>query len=80
MKGVLRSEEARQQAIDKVVTYARDVLHLECLSVVPAAIKGPRGNQGYLALTRKHRAQGQEYSRHCSGADRLSACLHSVRD
>ncbi len=54
IKGVVRSEEARKQAIDKVVTFSRDVLHLDCLSVVPAAIKGPKGNQEYLALMRKH--------------------------
>lgn len=56
VKGVVRSEQARQQAIDKVVTYAREVLHLDCLSVVPAAIKGPKGNQEYLALMRRHGA------------------------
>ncbi|MDO5535963.1 MAG: TlyA family RNA methyltransferase [Desulfovibrionaceae bacterium] len=52
-RGVVRSEALRQQAVDKVVSFARDVLDLEALSVVPAAIKGPKGNQEYLALFRR---------------------------
>lgn len=52
-KGVVRSEEARMRAVEKVVTFARDSLGLRDLSVVPAAIKGPKGNQEYLALFRK---------------------------
>ncbi len=52
-RGVVRSEELRRQAVDKVVTFARDVLGLSLLQIVPAAIKGPKGNQEYLALFRR---------------------------
>ncbi len=52
-RGVVRSEELRRQAVDKVVTFARETLGLDVLSVVPAAIKGPKGNQEYLALMRR---------------------------
>lgn len=55
-RGVVRSETLRRQAVDKVVSFCRDTLNLEALSVVPAAIKGPKGNQEYLALFRKKEA------------------------
>ncbi len=52
-RGVVRSEALRQQAVDKVVTFAKESLGLALLQIVPAAIKGPKGNQEYLALFRK---------------------------
>ena len=54
-KGVVRSEALRRQAIDKVVSFAGEELGLISLSVVPAAIRGPKGNQEYLALFRRDR-------------------------
>lgn len=48
-KGVVRDAGARQQAVDKVTAFCRESLGLELLGVTPAAIKGPKGNQEYLA-------------------------------
>lgn len=48
-RGVVRSEEARMRAVDKIVNFASQELGLVCQSVVPAAIRGPKGNQEYLA-------------------------------
>lgn len=50
VKGVVRDEAARQQAIDKVVAFCREELELELLGVVPSSIKGPKGNQEYMAV------------------------------
>lgn len=51
-KGVVRDEAVRQEAVDKVVA-ACGALGLACLGVTPAAIKGPKGNQEFLACWRK---------------------------
>ena len=50
VRGVVKSEEARQRAVDKIVTFCSANLGLECRGVVPSAIKGPKGNQEYMAL------------------------------
>ncbi len=50
-RGVVKSEEARQAAIDKVLPAALS-LGLELVGVVPSAIKGPKGNQEYMAYWR----------------------------
>ncbi len=52
VKGVVRDENARREAVDKVLGFC-DTLGLTCLGVVPSAIKGPKGNQEYLACWRK---------------------------
>lgn len=52
-RGVVRSEEARQAAVDKVVRFAGEELGLELVRVLPAAIRGPKGNQEYLSLFRR---------------------------
>ncbi len=52
-RGVVRDPELRRQAVEKVVAFCRDSLGLEPRSVVPAAIRGPKGNQEYLALFRR---------------------------
>ena len=49
-RGVVTSESARQRAVDKIVTFCEANLDLECKGVVPSAIKGPKGNQEYMAL------------------------------
>ncbi len=54
-RGVVRDPALRQQAVDKVTGFCRDRLKLDVVSVVPAAIKGPKGNQEYLALLRRGR-------------------------
>ena len=50
VKGVVRDEAARQRAVDKIVRFCTENLHLESRGVLPAAIKGPKGNQEYMAL------------------------------
>lgn len=50
IKGVVRDEMARKMAIDKVVSFCRNNLRLEFAGVLPSAIKGPKGNQEYMAL------------------------------
>lgn len=53
--GVVRREEDRLRAVDKVVTFCSEELDLECAGVVPSAILGPKGNQEYMALfLRRH--------------------------
>lgn len=51
-KGVVRDEGIRQAAVDKVLDFARDTLQLEFLGIVPSALKGPKGNQEYMAVWR----------------------------
>ena len=53
VKGVVRSEAARQRAVDKILGFCAQELALESLGVLPAAIKGPKGNQEYMALFRR---------------------------
>lgn len=48
-RGVVRDEALRQQAVDKVVTFMRDQLGLGLRGLVPSALKGPKGNQEYMA-------------------------------
>lgn len=50
VRGVVREESARQRAVEKILKFAQEELRLEILGVRPAAIKGPKGNQEYLAL------------------------------
>jgi 23S rRNA (cytidine1920-2'-O)/16S rRNA (cytidine1409-2'-O)-methyltransferase len=48
-KGVVREESLQREAVDKVRAFCEAELELRCLGVVPAAIRGPKGNQEYLA-------------------------------
>ena len=52
-KGVVRDPALRQQAVDKVLLFCQERLGLECLGVVPAAVKGPKGNQEYIVCLRR---------------------------
>ena len=47
-RGVVRDPQIRRQAVDNVLN-AMQMHGLECKGVVPAAIKGPKGNQEFLA-------------------------------
>ncbi len=47
-KGVVRDPAARQEAVDKILAFCSG-LGLRNQGVVPADIKGPKGNQEYLA-------------------------------
>ena len=51
-KGVVRKEESRQKAIAKVRGFCEKELGWTLLMQVPSAIRGPKGNQEYLALFR----------------------------
>ncbi|MDR3641136.1 MAG: TlyA family RNA methyltransferase [Humidesulfovibrio sp.] len=51
-KGVVRSETDRQEAVDSVLAFCRD-LGLEEAGVVPSALLGPKGNQEYLAYFKR---------------------------
>jgi 23S rRNA (cytidine1920-2'-O)/16S rRNA (cytidine1409-2'-O)-methyltransferase len=51
-KGVVRDEAVRAEAVSKVLKFF-ERFSLDCRGVTPAAIKGPRGNQEYLACWRK---------------------------
>ena len=51
-KGVVRDQAVREAAVQKVLEYARGQLGLALLGVVPSAIKGPKGNQEYMAVWR----------------------------
>ncbi len=52
IKGVVTDEVLRQEAVERVLAFAAD-LGLNLLGVVPSAIKGPKGNQEYMAVWRK---------------------------
>jgi len=57
-KGVVREQTLQQEAVDKVRAFCESGLGLRCLGVVPAAIRGPKGNQEYLACFRRILATG----------------------
>lgn len=52
-KGVVRDETLRQAAVGRVTAFAESELSLTLLGVLPAAVKGPKGNQEYMAVWRK---------------------------
>ncbi|MEF3696474.1 MAG: TlyA family RNA methyltransferase, partial [Desulfolutivibrio sp.] len=52
-KGVVRREEDQAEAVAKVTDFARQECGLELVGVTPSKIKGPKGNQEYLAYFKK---------------------------
>ena len=52
-KGVVRDPALHQQAIDDVTGFAINELKLTLLGVVPSSIKGPKGNQEFIAYFKK---------------------------
>lgn len=50
--GVVRDEAVRQRCVDKIVAFARDELGFLPIGVVPSPIKGPKGNQEFIAAFR----------------------------
>ncbi|MDY7000371.1 MAG: TlyA family RNA methyltransferase [Thermodesulfobacteriota bacterium] len=48
-KGVVREPKLQRQAVDQVVDFAVSGLGLSLVGSVPSKIKGPKGNQEYLA-------------------------------
>lgn len=53
VRGVVRDEGARRRACEKIVTFSRDELGLSCQALLPAKVKGPKGNQEFMALFRR---------------------------
>jgi len=52
-KGVVRDPALQQEAVDIVRNFCQNELHLTCIGVVPASIRGPKGNQEYLMCLKK---------------------------
>ncbi len=52
-KGIVRDPALHQEAIDKICDFARDELGLAVVGVVPSSIKGPKGNQEFIAYLRR---------------------------
>jgi 23S rRNA (cytidine1920-2'-O)/16S rRNA (cytidine1409-2'-O)-methyltransferase len=52
-KGVVRREEDQAEAVAKVVDFARQECGLELVGVIASQVKGPKGNQEYLAYFKK---------------------------
>lgn len=50
VKGVVRDEKLRQKAVDKILDFCKKELELKLEGYVPSEIKGPKGNQEYIAL------------------------------
>ncbi|OGV38454.1 MAG: hemolysin [Lentisphaerae bacterium GWF2_45_14] len=48
--GVVRDDALRQKAVDKICSFARDEMKWKLLEVLPSSIKGPKGNQEYMAV------------------------------
>ena len=51
-KGVVRSEEKRKEAIQKVVDFATNTLNLSVVNITKSSPKGPKGNEEFLLLLR----------------------------
>lgn len=52
--GVVRETSVRTAAVRKVVSFAEEKLGWEKVAVSPCPVKGPKGNQEYMAVFRKH--------------------------
>ena len=53
VKGVVKDENKRQLAVNKITTFCEKELKLITKGIVPSTIKGPKGNQEYMALFEK---------------------------
>lgn len=49
-KGVVTREEDRQKAVAKIIEFCQNNLNWRLSRVVPSRLKGPKGNQEYVAL------------------------------
>ncbi len=52
-KGVVRDKNLQHKAVSKIVQFAQNELNLMSIGIVPSKIKGPKGNQEYLAYFKK---------------------------
>ncbi|MCR5812992.1 MAG: TlyA family RNA methyltransferase [Desulfovibrio sp.] len=50
VRGVVRDAAAQKRACEKIVNFCRETLGLSCQALLPAKIKGPKGNQEFMAL------------------------------
>ena len=50
--GVVRDEAVRQRCVEKILRFAEEELGLLPQGVVPSPIKGPKGNQEFIAVFR----------------------------
>lgn len=57
-RGVVRDETLQRKAVEKIMSFAEKELGLELVGVLPAAVKGPKGNQEYMAVWRKCGTEG----------------------
>lgn len=55
--GVVRDEAVRLRCVQKIQDFAVQELHWICSGVVPSPIKGPKGNQEYVAVFRNGSAE-----------------------
>ena len=51
--GIIRDEELRLQMVEKVKSFCLDELSWQFLKVFPSPLKGPKGNQEYVAVFKK---------------------------
>jgi len=51
--GVVTDENVRAAMVEKVKNFAQKQLNWACVDVMPSPIKGPKGNQEYVAVFRK---------------------------
>lgn len=52
-KGVVKDSMLQKEAVNKIITFCQEKLNVMYLGVVPASIKGPKGNQEYLIYLKK---------------------------
>ncbi|MDR2820396.1 MAG: TlyA family RNA methyltransferase [Desulfovibrio sp.] len=50
VRGIVKDETARKRAVEKIVTFGTKTLGLRFDGVVPADIRGSRGNQEYMGV------------------------------
>ena len=51
--GVVRDSQIHDKVIDKVVTFTEKNCKMRLLEVIPSPLKGPKGNQEFIAVFRK---------------------------
>jgi 23S rRNA (cytidine1920-2'-O)/16S rRNA (cytidine1409-2'-O)-methyltransferase len=52
--GVVRDENIRKKYVDKITSFAKNILKWSVLDILPSPIKGPKGNQEYIMVSRKN--------------------------
>lgn len=49
-KGIVRKEESRKKAVNKIIDFCTRELGWQLKQVLPSSLRGPKGNQEYMAL------------------------------